>query len=358
MLKVCSIQEFLDNIKQVNHIICFGAGRRLELLSMILENTKERDKIIYVIDNDKKKQNTKVSIVSKEYDIISLEDFKKKKLSNFIIIITCAQYDEIIKQLNSDEVFRPIDIYSLSLIMEKDALQKEIPLEIKRSEKPIIPKIIHYCWFGGNPIPERYKIWMDSWHKFCPDYEIIQWNETNYDITQNSYMFQAYKNEKWGFVPDYARLDIIYNYGGIYLDTDVELIKNIDDLLYQKGFIGFQNSKRVNLGSGFGSIKGLPIMKKMMDLYDRMEFVKEDGNFNLVASPKWQTQILKEYGLEANGEYQIIDDLTVYPEKVLNGKNMYTRKTILKPYTMAIHHFDGSWLDKKTKELIRKIEDI
>ena len=133
-------------------------------------------------------------------------------------------------------------------------------------------KKIHYCWFGGTEIPDKYKSWMESWERFCPDYEIIQWNEDNYDVSKNKYMFQAYSEKKWAFVPDYARLDIIYNHGGIYLDTDVEIIKNFDDLLYTKGFAGFESNDYVAFGLGFGAMKNLPIIKELRDMYDDIEF--------------------------------------------------------------------------------------
>ena len=106
----------------------------------------------------------------------------------------------------------------------------------------MIPKIIHYCWFGGNPLPEQYKKYMESWKEYCPDYEIVEWNENNFDVTKNQYCYEAYRASKWAFVSDYARLKIIYENGGIYLDTDVELIKDVTPLVADGvGFIGFQN---------------------------------------------------------------------------------------------------------------------
>ena len=128
----------------------------------------------------------------------------------------------------------------------------------------MIPKIIHYCWFGNGPIPEKDKKCINSWKKYCSDYKIIQWNEKNYDITKNKYMNQAYQQKKWGFVPDYARLDIIYTYGGIYLDTDVEIIKSFDSLLSNRGFAGFERPDYVNLGLGFGAEAENIIIKKML----------------------------------------------------------------------------------------------
>ena len=105
----------------------------------------------------------------------------------------------------------------------------------------MIPKKIHYCWVGGNSKPPLVKKCIQSWKKYCPDYEIIEWNESNYDISKNIYMKQAYEAKKWAFVTDYMRLDIIYEHGGIYLDTDVELIKNIDDLLSNEAFAGIES---------------------------------------------------------------------------------------------------------------------
>lgn len=354
MLKICNIQQVLKNTECVEQIVCFGAGKRLEKMKELFVNTELWNKIKYIVDNDTKKWNKKIGIADKEFEIISLNELKTKRKGKFAVIITCEAYTDIVNQLNAQSELQKVDFYCLSHIarlkQEEEALQKKIPLDIKLAGEPLIPKVIHYFWFGGKQLPDRHKSWMESWHKFCPDYEIIEWNEKNYDVTKNNYMYQALKKEKWGFVPDYARLDVIYNYGGIYLDTDVEIIGNIDDLLYQKGFAGFESDEAVNLGSGFGAIKGLPVIKEMMDFYDDLEFILPDGRLNLVASPQWQTKILKKRGLQMNGEYQIVDDLTIYPEKMLNGKSMNTGRTILKPYTRMIHHFDGSWLEKESKD--------
>ena len=123
----------------------------------------------------------------------------------------------------------------------------------------MIPKVIHYCWFGGNPIPEKDRRYIEGWKEKCPDYEIIEWNERNYDVSKNKYMAQAYEEKKWGFVSDYARLDLVYQYGGIYFDTDVELLKPLDNLLELEMFCGFESTKYVNFGIGFGAEKENPV---------------------------------------------------------------------------------------------------
>ena len=143
-------------------------------------------------------------------------------------------------------------------------------------EKIVIPKIIHYCWFGGKPIPEKDQRCIASWKKQCPDYEIRKWDETNYDVSKNQYMKEAYQAEKWGFVPDFARLDIIYNYGGFYLDTDVELLKPLDDLLPNKAVMGFEDGRNVSPGLIIGAEKNHSTIRLLMEVYRDRNFVNQD----------------------------------------------------------------------------------
>ena len=159
----------------------------------------------------------------------------------------------------------------------------------------MIPKIIHYCWVGNSPKPKSVLYCIESWRKYCPGYEIREWNESNYDFSKNGYMKQAYEAKKWGFVPDYARLDIIYKYGGIYLDTDVELIKSLDELLNQTAFMGFENTGDgeffVNCGHGFGAEPHNKIIGAARNLYDHIQFINDDNTYNLLPSPHYTTQI-------------------------------------------------------------------
>lgn len=362
MLKFASHNELIEQAGKLGQIVGYGAGKRLARLGEEFGATEVWDKINYVIDNDEKKQGTEITVMGKALKVISLNELKSKSLGNYAIIITCAAYRDIVDQFSQDSVLRNIDYYCLAHIPEgnrdESAMKKELPLNIRLSEKPLIPKVIHYCWFGGNPIPDQYKLWMESWRKFCPDYKIIEWNEGNYDVSKNEYMYQAYQKKKWGFVSDYARLDIIYRHGGIYLDTDVELVQNLDELLYQKGFAGFQNDEQMNTGLGFGAVGGLPIFREMLDIYSERRFVKEDGSIDATPCPELQTPVLEKHGLKKNGEYQIVSDLTVYPEKVLCGKSLNTKKIVLRPYTRAIHHFEGSWATIEDKAYNMWLEEM
>ena len=209
----------------------------------------------------------------------------------------------------------------------------------------MIPKIIHYCWFGGNPLPDEYKKYMESWRKFCPDYEIIEWNESNYDVTKNKYMHEAYEAKKWAFVSDYARLDIIYNHGGIYLDTDVELIKSLDDLLINEAYMGMESKYYVATGLGFGAIKGHKVVKELRDYYDDMSFFNPDGSYNLTPCPIYQTQCLMKKGLVQKNEKQLIRGVTIYPSEYFSPISPTGFKQKLTPNTYSIHHYSASWKD-------------
>ena len=149
----------------------------------------------------------------------------------------------------------------------------------------MIPKVIHYCWFGKKELPTQYKEYMKSWKKYCPDFHIVQWNEDNFDINSNQYCRQAYDSKQWAFVSDFARLKIIYENGGIYLDTDVELVKTIDDLLTNKAFIGFQNAYEVNTGLGFGAEQHNEAVKEMLSLYEHRKFISINGEYNKIPCP-------------------------------------------------------------------------
>ena len=218
----------------------------------------------------------------------------------------------------------------------------------------MIPKIIHYCWVGDAPKPQSVLYCIESWKKNCPDYEIREWNESNYDFTKNLYMRQAYEAKKWGFVPDYARLDIIYQFGGIYLDTDVELIKSLDELLDQKAFMGFENTGDgeffVNCGHGFGAEAHHKIIGAARDLYDHVQFLSEDGTYNLLPSPHYTTQTLRRYGLVQEDKDQRLPDMVVYASDVLCPKNFRTGIIHQTPRTVSIHHFSASWMDEQIKK--------
>ena len=214
----------------------------------------------------------------------------------------------------------------------------------------MIPKKIHYCWFGKTEMPKLGIQCIASWKRFMPDYEIICWNEANYDVSKNPYMFEAYQRKKWGFVPDYARLDIIYRHGGIYLDTDVEIIKSFDFISNIPAFCGFEDNEHVNFGVGFGAEPGFKLLKELLDYYEDLSFYK-DGKLNLTPSPVYQTAILLRHGLTQNNQRQKIADMEIFPAYYFSPKSLITQKITITSNTYSIHHFAASWTPCYTRAL-------
>ena len=220
----------------------------------------------------------------------------------------------------------------------------------------MIPKTIHYCWFGNNPKPKSVLKCIASWKKYCPDYEIIEWNESNIDVNMNLFTKQAYEAKAWGFVPDYLRLWIIYNHGGLYLDTDVEMVKNFDPLLNNKVFGGFEEGLvekglYVALGLGFGAEAGNEFIKKHMEVYDNLVFTNEDGTHNKLPAPAHTTKLLLEYGLDRYSDtIQNCGEFTVYPTDYFCPKQLYTGQTKLTENSYSIHQFDASWFDDSAQK--------
>ena len=208
----------------------------------------------------------------------------------------------------------------------------------------MIPKVIHYCWFGGNPLPEKDKEKLESWKKFCPDYQIIEWNESNYDYTKNQYMREAYAEKKYAFLSDYARLDIVYNHGGIYLDTDVLMLKNIDEFLAEKAFCGYETSEFIGLGLVFGAEKHTPIIKELMDYYEDKSFYFPDGRINNTPITFYTNAVLAPKGLRRDNTKQTIEGLTVYPTRYFNPRGYFGEHygNIEDAYTF--HDYNSSWV--------------
>lgn len=210
-----------------------------------------------------------------------------------------------------------------------------------------IPKKIHYCWFGHNPLSETAKKCIDSWKKFFPDYEIIEWNESNFDVNYNKYTEEAYKNKKYAYVSDVARLYIIYNNGGIYFDVDVETIKPYGEILNNKAFFGLEKEKYLNTGLGFGAEKKCKIIKDLLDDYDDRRFIMADGKLDLTPCPMINSRIFLETGFSLNNEFQLINDIAIYPIEYFNPLEDTTGKLNITKNTYSIHWYAKSWVPKR-----------
>lgn len=222
----------------------------------------------------------------------------------------------------------------------------------------MLPKKIHYCWFGKNPLPQSAAKYIDSWKKYFPDYEIIEWNEDNFDVNSIPYTREAYAAKKYAFVSDYARFKILYDHGGLYFDTDVEVIAPLDDIIAAGPFMGCENPAKegasptelsVAPGLGLGVNPGLGLYKEILDYYEQLRFVNPDGSFNLKTVVEYTTKILCSYGLKNTCEIQKVAGINVYPHDYFSPKSLIDGRIRLSDNTRTIHHYAGSWMSAKSR---------
>lgn len=217
-----------------------------------------------------------------------------------------------------------------------------------------IPKIIHYCWFGHNPKPNIVLSCIESWKRYMPEYEIKEWNEKNYDIYKSSFVKKAYEQKRWAFVSDYARFDIIYHFGGIYFDTDVQLLKAIpEEILVKNNFTGFETAGKVSPGLVYADNKKGNITKKILEKYNTIQFSFEPQTESMTVNTI-VTSVLEPLGLKKNNTFQIIEGLAIYPASVFCAYDQDVKEIDIKEDTVSVHHYAGTWTPDTPKKKIRK----
>lgn len=213
----------------------------------------------------------------------------------------------------------------------------------------MIPKVIHYCWFGGKSKSKLILKCIESWKMFCPDWEIIEWNENNYDVNKNLFCKQAYKNEKWAFVSDYARFDILNTIGGVYMDTDVEILQPIDNFLKHRLFSGHETDCWIAPGLILGSESGNEVVKYVIDLYNKESFLDDEGKEKHKTVGEYFTAALKEYGIVPDGHYQEINGIAVYEKEFFCPLDDSTGVMTKTENTHTIHWYSKTWISPKIK---------
>lgn len=213
----------------------------------------------------------------------------------------------------------------------------------------MIPKIIHYCWFGPKEMPEQEKLHLESWKRYCPDYRIMRWSEDTFDINSNLYVKEAYEKKKYAFVTDYVRLYAMYNYGGIYMDTDVEMCKNLDSLLRYPAFSGYESGNKIPTGT-MGAEQGNPWIGLLLKDYDNISFIRTNGTLDMMTNTERITNTtLSNYSIKLTGKQIQNDDFVILPFEYLCAKDWETGQVKRTKNTFTIHHFANSWQSDRIK---------
>ena len=332
LTKNCSLNKFSNQIKG-KKIACFGAGLAGQVMASRLESTV-LDQILFFVDNDKNKWGCEIEIQEKRYPIKSLDELQKSDIKNMVILITSRFWDQIHAQLEAISTLKNVECF-VYLLMKRNSGVKQFMIPEGPS---LIPKKIHYCWFGNNAMSENEMKCMESWKKFCPDYEIIRWDEHNYDCKKTRYLKEVYDYGHYSAVSSYARFEILGEVGGIYLDTDVEIIKNIDELLRLPAYMGFEVTDVVNTGHGFGGMKGNAVYKEIIEYYDSMSHYNEKGEFHYTGCPVITSKISEKHGLIPDGTLQQIEDITIFPNDYFDPVMQIPTDN-----TYSVHRYSSLW---------------
>lgn len=226
----------------------------------------------------------------------------------------------------------------------------------------MIPKTIHYCWFGGQSIPKEYQKCIDSWGKYLFGYEIKKWDESNYDVNCIPFSKEAYEVKKFAYVSDYARLKILYENGGVYFDTDVEVIRNMDEVMECGAWMGIEKHKNtpeaddmVNPGLGFAVEPHHPIIKEIMAFYENTHYIFPDGRMEQIPIVPITTNVLKKYGLKASADVPYdCGGIMIYPWEYFCPMEFLSNKIEITNKTYTIHHYSATWMSWKDKLMMKK----
>lgn len=351
-LQCCSFDALSNKVREGNHnIVMFGAGVLGQVtIPQILFKYNLLPFIRCYLDNDQAKWGSSINLFGRMFPVNSPSSFLKSCNKNTIILLNISRLSDVIEQLQGMECTKEMECYITPMMCSYNFCSDPSKGEPKLLDKPVIPKRIHYMWLGRKSIPGELQKCLDSWKRFCPNYEIIEWNEDNYDISKNQYMKQAYEAGAYGFVPDYARLDILYRHGGFYLDTDVEIKRNIDALRYQEAFCGVEKWQVVNFGGLCGAVKGNHMIKRFLDVRESISFIDKNGRMNKNSSGFHDTRVALDAGYVIDGTTQNIGGMNIYAYDYFHPYDYMSGIISSTEHTYSIHWFNGGWLDEKTKK--------
>lgn len=356
--------ELFNELTKEKRVIAFAASAFLQLIALNYADLNLKEKIDYIVDNDTSKNGTEFTICDSVKIVRTMDYLLADDLEDAVFLIGSDRYAyDIFAQLQSYDHLREVPCFALPLMLSKRKDDENFSLELQPgSADDGIPKIIHCFWLGDAPLDDMAQKCLESFKKYCPDYEIKLWTARNYDVEKSKYMYAAYQKRKWAYACDYARLERLYHEGGIYFDLDVELFANIDCLLANDFFAGFGPIRDIELAA-FGSKKGNKLIGEMLAAYDDREFDISHEPGLLDVQPVYMDRFLEKKGFLINGKYQKHDGCALYPREIFSARNWFTGELELTDISLGVHHCAGSWLTKEDKksninrgELLKKLE--
>lgn len=341
-----SEEEFIHYVEShKSNLYVWGTGVMFQIcFCNMLSSYHLLKKIVSCVESDESKVGKFLSWEDENFPIISFQIMVEKILNdeNAFIVIACSYYYEILHRLDCESALNNVKCLILPMLY-LEHLNRGQKMSI---DDPIsIPRKIHYCWFGGEPLSQKSLDCIESWKKQCPDYEIIRWDESNIDFHMSVWVENAYKNKQWAYISDYVRAWVLYQYGGYYFDTDVELIRNLDDFSQIGAFGCFEKWPVINTGGGCGSIPSFWLWKEIMELKD--EVGNNLDNVTIpTASGYYDTVPLIRRGMQVNGELQVVDGFTCLPFDYFQPVDYVSKRKEVTSNTYGIHYFNWSWSDR------------
>lgn len=344
------LDRFLGYI-QDRDVYIYGVGDFYRRLSQKVMYPNIHKSVVGYIDNGRKGEA--ITISGKEYRVHGVE-FLRSVSRGIVLLCGTTYLDEMYGKLVAQGLSDEMECFIMPLVWAvsdgRDAPEIRKRLYMDNGVHPgmddKIEKKIHCFWFSGEKKPEKYRKCIDTWKQVCSDYEIIEWNAGSYDCEKNVFLKQAYEKKKWAFVSDYARLDVIYHYGGIYLDMDVELIKDFAPLLKFDAFFNYGARHLIELGSGFGSVRHNPFIGSLLKLYEDVAFLDRNGQSQETkyVQPVWINDRFLTEGFWMNGDMQLINNMLLLPRRFYTPKDDFFLWNCLQcEETRGIHHFNSEW---------------
>ena len=344
-IKNCSIDKFIKYIEKKD-VVIFGTGSwLLHMKSDALFSVFQKAK--YLIDND---LSTKEKVLNGVEKKVYHPDALKEE-TNCVVLFTSPVYmSDMYEQICGMNLQGNVECFALPFISIADQeIEKKELLCDKKTNADKIPKIIHSFWFSGDEKPYEYQRCINTWKEKCPDYDIIEWNQANYDCNKNPFLKKAIEVKAWAFASDYARLDVVNTYGGFYFDMDVEILKNFDELRKYSAVFSFSNIFAINLAT-FGSEKNNPLLKEILSIYDDIDVPTEKKDFSKFFQPSLVREKFDDLGIRYNGSMQKINDMIFLPrvyffpmDTVMFSKDAITDESY------AIHYDNFGWCDGEDK---------